>query len=67
MKDKITALKVSLRILLARIEAIKTEGEVNYEVEQKVDELSKKVFEMADILEGIEAPPLAPPLRGGEN
>ncbi len=55
MKDKIIAVKVSLRILLARIEEIKIPGQVNYELEQKVNELSDKVYEMSDILEEIEA------------
>ena len=55
VKDKITAVKVNLRILLARIEAIKIPVQVNYEIEQKVKKLSDKIYEIADILEEIEA------------
>jgi len=47
MKDKIIAVKVSLRILLARIEEIKIPGQVNYELEQKVKEFSEKIYELA--------------------
>ncbi len=55
MKDKIIAVKVSLRILLARIEEIKIPGQVRYEIEQKVKEFSEKIYEMGDIIEEIEA------------
>ena len=47
MKDKIIAVKVSLRILLARIEEIKIPGQVNYELEQKVKGFSEKIYELA--------------------
>ena len=47
MKDIITAVKVSLRILLARIEEIKIPGQVNYELEQKVKGFSEKIYELA--------------------
>ena len=55
MKDKIKAVKVNLRILLERIEAIKIPRQINYEIDQKVNELSDKIYEMADLLEEIEA------------
>lgn len=55
VKDKITAVKVNLRILLTRIKAIKIPGEVNYEVEQKVNEINQKIYEIADLIEEIEA------------
>jgi len=47
MKDKIIGVKVSLRILLARIEEIKIPGQVNYELEQKVKGFSEKIYELA--------------------
>jgi len=47
MKDKIVAVKVSLRILLTRIEEIKFPGQVNYELEQKVKGFSEKIYELA--------------------
>ncbi len=47
MEDKLIAVKVSLRILLARIEEIKIPGQVNYELEQKVKGFSEKIYELA--------------------
>jgi len=47
MEDKLIAVKVILRILLARIEEIKIPGQVNYELEQKVKEFSEKIYELA--------------------
>jgi len=55
MKDKLTAVKVNLQIIIERIEAIKIPEHVNYEIDQKVNELSDKIYELADILEEIEA------------
>ena len=54
MKEKINAVKISLRILLNRIDALKITGKVYYELEQKVKEFSDKIYEMGDILEEIE-------------
>jgi len=55
MKDKITAINISLRILLNRIEVIKNPGKVNYEIEEKVKEFSGKIYELDVLLEEIDS------------
>ena len=55
MKDKLTAIKVNLNLLLNRINEMNIDNKVSYEIELKVNELSNKVYEMADLLEEIEA------------
>ena len=42
-------------MLLKRIEEMRFDEQVNYEIEQKVKEFSDKIYELADILEEIEA------------
>jgi hypothetical protein len=54
MRDRISAIKISLRILLNRVEALKIPGQVNYELEQKVKEFSDKIYELGDLLEEID-------------
>lgn len=54
VKDKLAAIKVNLNLLLNRIYEMNIDNKVSYEIEQKVNELSDKVYEMADILEEIE-------------
>ena len=55
MEDKIKAIAINLRMLLKRIEEMRFDEQVYYEVEQKVKEFSDKIYELADILEEIEA------------
>ena len=55
MKDKIKANAINLRMLIKRIEEMRFDEQVNYEIEQKVKEFSDKIYELADILEEIEA------------
>ena len=55
LKKKTMTVILSLSIILRRIESIKIPGQVNYEFEQKVKELNDKIYEIADILEEIEA------------
>ncbi|MCH7973387.1 MAG: hypothetical protein IH949_05800 [Bacteroidetes bacterium] len=55
MEDKIEAIKVNLIMLLKRIEEMRFDEQVNYEIEQKVNEINQKIYEIADLFEEIEA------------
>ncbi len=55
MEDKITIMEVSLIMLLKRIEEMKIPGQVNYEIERMVNEIQKKIYDVSDLLEEIEA------------
>ena len=55
MKEKLAAIKVNLNLLLNRINEMNIDEQVNYEVEQKLDDLNKKVYELSDLIEEIEA------------
>ncbi len=54
MKDKLIAVKVVLRILLQRVEAVKIPEQINYETENKINQLSNKLYEASNLLEEIE-------------
>ena len=55
MKDRITAIKVNLTMLLRRIEKMNFSEQVNYELEQKLNETQLQIYKIGDLLEEIEA------------
>ncbi len=54
MKDRITAIKVNLRILLERIDKMKID-KPDYEINAKLQKVELKVDELSDLIAEIEA------------
>ncbi|OQY72383.1 MAG: hypothetical protein B6D44_10175 [Ignavibacteriales bacterium UTCHB2] len=55
MKDKIAAIGVNLLNIIRRIESLKSNNVVNYEILKKLNEIQEKIFQLSDLLEEIEA------------
>lgn len=53
MQDNILVLTYNLGFIIRRLEQLIYEA-VDYEVEEKIKELSEKVYELADVVETIE-------------
>ena len=54
MKDKLIEVKVVLRVLLVRIEAIEIPKQINYDTEKKINQLCDKLYHVSNMLEEIE-------------
>ena len=55
MKVKLTSVRVNLITLLRKIEKLECSEEINYELIQKADEINKKLAEVENLIEEIEA------------
>ncbi len=55
MREKLATIKVNLNFLIKRVYDMKFDENVNYEVEQKLNEVNHKIYELSDLIEEIEA------------
>ena len=54
MKDNLTAIKMNLNLLIKRICDMKFSDIVNYKLEQMLNEINKKIYELANLIEELE-------------
>jgi len=54
MSEKITAMKINLLFLIRRLEELIYQ-EAKYEVDMKINSINQKIYEIADLIEEIEA------------
>ncbi len=54
MKDRLTAIKVNMRMLLIRVEELKID-EPDYEINAKLQKVELKVDELGELVKEIEA------------
>jgi len=55
MREKLATIKVNLNFLIKRVYDLKFDENVNYEVEQKLNEVNHKIYELSDLIEQIQA------------
>ena len=55
MREKLATIKVNLNFLIKRVYDLKIDKNENYEFERKVNTINQKIYEIADLIEEIEA------------
>jgi len=53
MQDKIFVISINLQFIIRRLEQL-IYTETNYEVEQKINKINEKVYELSDVIEELE-------------
>ena len=54
MKGKLAIIEMNLNLLIKRLYELKADENINCEVEQKLNEINKKIYELSDLKEEIE-------------
>ncbi len=55
MREKLATIKVNLNFLIKRVYDLKIDKNENCEFERKVNTINQKIYEIADLIEEIEA------------